>query len=132
MQNRVSTHPKIEILFNTNTLGLFGKELLEGALLVKYKGETREKKFDLVIDGFFLAIGHQPNSEVFKPFVSTDGNGYILTQAGTARTVLQGVFAAGDVADPIYRQAVTAAGAGCMAAIEVERYLNAQEKMERG
>jgi len=128
LQNRVSNHPKIEIHFNTNTLSLFGKDLLEGARLVKYRGETREKRFDLAIDGFFLAIGHRPNSEVFKPFVPTDGTGYILTQAGTSRTVLPGVFAAGDVADSNYRQAVTAAGSGCMAGIEVERYLNAQGK----
>jgi len=127
MQDRVLNHPKIEILFNTNTLGLFGDDLLEGAHLVRYQGEKQEEKFDLAIDGFFLSIGHRPNSEVFKPFLPTDENGYILTHAGTPKTLLPGVFAAGDAADPHYRQAITAAGTGCMASIEVERYLNSME-----
>ncbi|MCL1937906.1 MAG: thioredoxin-disulfide reductase [Candidatus Azobacteroides sp.] len=128
MQKRVLNHPKIEILFNTNTRGLFGDDLLEGAHLVRYPGEAQEEKFDLAIDGFFLSIGHRPNSEVFKSYLPTDENGYLLTQAGTPKTILPGVFAAGDVADPHYRQAITAAATGCMAAIEVERYLNTVEK----
>ena len=124
MQDRVLDHPKIEVLFNTNTLGLFGEEFVEGAHLVKFMGEDREEKFDIVIDGFFLAIGHKPNSDIFKHSLPTNENGYIKTQWGTAKTCIPGVFAAGDVADPIYRQAVVAAGTGCIAAMEAERYLN--------
>jgi thioredoxin reductase (NADPH) len=127
MQDRVASHPKIETLFNTNTLGLFGEEFVEGAHLVKFRGESNEEKFDIAIDGFFLAIGHQPNSGVFKHSLPTDENGYIKTQWGTTKTIVPGVFAAGDVADPNYQQAITAAGMGCVAAIEVERYLNAIE-----
>jgi thioredoxin reductase (NADPH) len=124
MQNRVLNNPQIELLFNTNTLGLFGEDVVEGAHLVRFKGEPNEEKFDIAIDGFFLAIGHTPNSEVFKPALETDENGYIKTVWGTARTNIPGVFAAGDVADPHYRQAITAAAGGCIAAIEAERYLN--------
>jgi thioredoxin reductase (NADPH) len=123
MQNRVLNHPKIEVLFNTNTIGLFGNELLEGAHLVRFKNEETEEKWDIAIDGFFLAIGHKPNSELFESFIPTDENGYILTEWGTTRTNLPGVFAAGDVADTRYKQAVVAAGTGCIAAIEVEKYL---------
>jgi thioredoxin reductase (NADPH) len=123
MQDRTLNHPKIEILFNTNTVGLFGDNGLEGANLVRFKGEDREEKFNIAIDGFFLAIGHTPNSEVFKDFLPLDANGYIKTEKGTAKTCIPGVFAAGDVADPNYRQAITAAGSGCIAAIEAERYL---------
>jgi thioredoxin reductase (NADPH) len=124
MQDRVLNNPKIEILFNTNTLGLFGEELLEGAHLVRFKDEPNEENFDITIDGFFLAIGHTPNSEVFKHALATDENGYIKTLWGTTRTHIPGVFAAGDVADPNYKQAITAAASGCIAAIEVEKYLN--------
>jgi thioredoxin reductase (NADPH) len=127
MQDRVLNHPKIEVLFNTNTLGLFGEEFVEGAHLVRFKGEANEEKTDIAIDGFFLAIGHHPNSKIFQPFIPVDENGYIKTQWGTAKTILPGVFAAGDVADPNYRQAVVAAGSGCIAAIEAERYLNETE-----
>ncbi|GHT12341.1 thioredoxin reductase [Bacteroidia bacterium] len=124
MQDRVLNHPKIEVLFNTNTLGLFGEGGVEGAHLVKFQGENNEEKFDIAIDGFFLAIGHKPNSEVFKHFLKLDEQGYIKTIPGTTKTNISGVFAAGDVADPNYQQAITAAGRGCMAAIEAERYLN--------
>jgi thioredoxin reductase (NADPH) len=124
MQDRVLNHPKIETLFNTNTLGLFGEGVLEGAHLVKFKGEPNEEKFDLAIDGFFLAIGHTPNSGVFKHFLEIDAEGYIRTVWGTTRTNIPGVFAAGDVADPNYRQAVIAAGTGCIAAIEAERFIS--------
>ncbi|GHT74512.1 thioredoxin reductase [Bacteroidia bacterium] len=127
MQDRVMKHPKIEILFNTNTLGLYGDEFLEGAHLVKFKGDVQEEKFDLPVDGFFLAIGHRPNSAVFEKYLEIDANGYIKTQWGTTKTAIPGIFAAGDVADPNYRQAITAAGTGCIAAIEVERYLNSIE-----
>lgn len=124
MQERVMNHEKIEVLFEHNTLGLYGDNGVEGAHLVKRMGEADEERYDLPIDGFFLAIGHQPNSAIFKPAIQTDEVGYILTEAGSPRTNIPGVFAAGDVADPHYRQAITAAGSGCKAAIEAERYLS--------
>ncbi|MDR1436958.1 MAG: thioredoxin-disulfide reductase [Candidatus Symbiothrix sp.] len=123
MQDRVLNNSKIETLFNTNVTGLFGEDAVEGAHLVKFKDDPREEKSDIAIDGFFLAIGHKPNSDVFKHALATDENGYIQTLWGTAKTNIPGVFAAGDVADPNYRQAITAAGTGCIAAIEAERYL---------
>ena len=123
MQERVLNHEKIEVLFEHNAVGLFGEDGVEGVHLVKRMGEADEQRYDLPIDGFFLAIGHKPNSDIFKPYLDTDETGYILTEAGTPRTKIPGVFAAGDVADPHYRQAITAAASGCMAAIEVERYL---------
>ena len=125
MQERVLNHPKIQVLFEHNTVGLFGENGVEGVHLVKRKGETDEEYYDLAIDGFFLAIGHNPNSEVFKPWIETDEVGYIVTEGATPRTRVPGVFAAGDVADPHYRQAITAAGSGCKAAIEAERFLSA-------
>lgn len=123
MQERVLTHPKIEVLFEHQTEGLYGENGVEGAHLVKRKGQPDEEHYDLPIDGFFLAIGHKPNSEIFKPWVKTDEVGYILTENGSPRTGIPGVFAAGDVADPHYRQAITAAASGCKAAVEAERYL---------
>ena len=124
MQERVLNHEKIEVLFEHNTVGLFGENGVEGAHLVKRLGEADEQRYDIAIDGFFLAIGHKPNSEVFKPWVDTDEVGYIITEGATPRTKTPGVFAAGDVADPHYRQAITAAASGCKAAIEAERYLS--------
>ena len=123
MQQRVFNNPKIEVLFEHNAVGLYGENGVEGVHLVKRRGEADEQSYDLPIDGFFLAIGHKPNSDIFKPWLETDEVGYILTEPGTPRTKLPGVFAAGDVADPHYRQAITAAASGCKAAIEVERYL---------
>lgn len=123
MQDRVLQNPKIEVLFETNTLGLYGEGGVEGAHLVHRKGEADEREYDLPIDGFFLAIGHTPNSGLFKEWVKTDETGYILTEGDSPRTNVPGVFAAGDVADPHYRQGVAAAASGCKAAIEVERYL---------
>ena len=124
MQERVFKTPNITVLFEHNTIGLFGENGVEGAHLVKRKGEPDEEKVDIVIDGFFLAIGHKPNSDIFKPWLETDEVGYIKTIDGTPRTKIPGVYAAGDVADPHYRQAITAAASGCKAAIEAERYLS--------
>ena len=124
MQDRVIQNPKIEVLFECNTVGLFGEDGVEGAHIVKHMGEPDEEKFDIAIDGFFLAIGHTPNTKIFEGQINLDSVGYIVTEPGTPRTCMEGIFAAGDVADPHYRQAITAAGTGCQAAIEVERYLS--------
>lgn len=123
LQERVMNNPKIEVLFETNTLGLYGDNGVEGAHLVHRKGESDERQYDLPIDGFFLAIGHRPNSDIFKPWIETDEIGYIKTEGATPKTNVPGVFAAGDVADPLYRQAIVAAGSGCKAAMEAEKYL---------
>ena len=123
MQERVKNNPKIEILFNTQTEGLFGEEALEGAHLVKFKGSENEEKFDIAIDGFFLAIGHKPNTDVFKPYLELNNEGYIITKGITSETNVAGVFAAGDVADTRYRQAIVAAGSGCKAAMDAEKYI---------
>ncbi|MBQ8360755.1 MAG: thioredoxin-disulfide reductase [Bacteroidaceae bacterium] len=124
MQDRVMNNPKIEVLFEHNTVGLFGENGVEGAHVVKRMGEADEKRYDIAIDGFFLAIGHKPNSDIFKEWIDTDEVGYIITEGASPRTKVPGVFAAGDVADPHYRQAITAAASGCKAAIEAERYLS--------
>ena len=123
MQQRVKEKENIEILFETNTLGLFGENGVEGAHLVKRKGENDEEEFDIAIDGFFLAIGHKPNTELFKDYIDLDEQGFIKVVPGTASTNVPGVFAAGDVADPVYRQGIVAAGSGAKAAIEADRYL---------
>ena len=123
MQERVMSNPKIEVLFETNTLGLYGENGVEGAHLVHRKGEADERKYDLPIDGFFLAIGHKPNSDIFKPWIETDETGFIKTEGASPKTNIPGVFAAGDVADPTYRQAVVAAASGCKAAMEAEKHL---------
>ena len=125
MKKRVEENEKIEILYEHNTLGLYGENGVEGAHLVKRKGEADEERYDLPIDGFFLAIGHKPNTDVFKPWLDLDEIGYIKTINGTPRTNIEGVFAAGDCADPTYRQAIVAASSGCKAALEAERYLAA-------
>ncbi len=124
MKRRVDENEKIEILFEHNTVGLYGENGVEGAHVVYRKGESDEKRYDLPIDGFFLAIGHKPNTDIFKEWLDLDETGYIRTINGTPRTNIPGVFAAGDCADPHYRQAIVAAGSGCMAALEAERYLN--------
>lgn len=123
LQERVMNNPKIEVLFETNTEGLYGEGGVEGAHLVHRKGEADERHYDLPIDGFFLAIGHTPNTDIFKPWIKLDEQGYIVTEGMTPCTNLPGVFAAGDVADPLYRQAIVAAGSGCKAAMEAEKYL---------
>jgi thioredoxin reductase (NADPH) len=124
MQNKVLKTTNIEILWEHLPIDLFGENGVEGVTLIKKKGTSEEKIVKIKIDGFFLAIGHTPNSEVFKEYLKTDEVGYIITVPGTSKTNVPGVFAAGDVQDPHYRQAVTAAGSGCMAAIDAERYLS--------
>lgn len=123
LQKRVEENEKIQILFETNTEGLYGDNGVEGAHLVHRRGESDERHYDLPIDGFFLAIGHNPNSSIFKPWIKTDEQGFIITDGNSTKTNLPGVFAAGDVADPVFRQAVVAAGSGCKAAMEAEKYL---------
>ena len=124
MQKRVLENPKIEVLFGHNTEGLTGESKVQGIKLVKDLGLPTEQHYEREIDGFFLAIGHKPNSDVFKPWIETDENGYIKTQGARPLTNVPGVFAAGDVADPNYRQAICAAASGCKAAMEAEKYLN--------
>jgi len=129
MRKRVEEKENIEILYNTNTLGLFGENGVEGAHLVRFKGEANEEKYDIQIDGFFLAIGHKPNTDLFKGQLELDPQGFIVTHGPSTATSVEGVFAARDVADPIYRQGVVAAGSGAKAAIEAERFL--QDKGEK-
>ena len=123
MQQRVKEKENIEILFETNTVGLFGENGVEGAHLVRHRGEANEEAFDMAIDGFFLAIGHKPNTDLFKEYIDLDEQGFIKVVPGTATTNVPGVFAAGDVADPVYRQGIVAAGSGAKAAIEADRFL---------
>jgi len=123
MQERVLKTSNIEILWEHQATDLYGENGVEGVVLVKKKGTPEEEIVKVKIDGFFLAIGHTPNSKVFSEFITTNENGYIKTIPGTSKTNVPGVFAAGDVQDPVYRQAITAAGSGCMAAIDAERYL---------
>lgn len=125
MAERVKKIPNVEILWKHQTKGLIGDNgVVEGATLVKNLGEEGEEEITIKIDGFFLAIGHKPNSDIFAEYLDTDDVGYILTKPGTSKTKVPGVFACGDVQDSQYRQAVTAAGSGCMAAIDAERYLS--------
>ncbi len=121
MQKRIFETPNIEILWNCNTEEVLGDlSGVTGARLCRKDGGI----FDIAVDGFFLAIGHHPNSEVFSEWVETDAEGYIVTDGRTSRTNVEGVFAAGDVQDPLYRQAVTAAASGCRAALDAEKFLN--------
>lgn len=123
MQQRVFNNPKIEILFEHNTLRLTGEPKVQGADLIYRKGQEDEQIHHIDIDGFFLAIGHRPNTDLFADYLRRDNEGYILTEGDSPRTNLPGVFAAGDCADPHYRQAIVAAGSGCKAAIEADKYL---------
>lgn len=127
MQDRVLKNPKITVLWEHQTVGLFGDGVVEGAHLVHKKGTPEEKMVDIKIDGFFLAIGHKPNSDIFTPAIDVDDVGYIITKPNSSKTNVEGVFACGDVMDSTYRQAVTAAGSGCKAAIDAERWLMEQE-----
>ena len=123
MQDRVLNNPKIEVLFEHNTLRLTGEDKVEGADLVYKKGTLEEEVHHIAINGFFLAIGHKPNTDLFRPEVECDAEGYIVVKGDSQATNVPGVFAAGDCADPHYRQAIVAAGSGCKAAIEADRYL---------
>lgn len=129
MQKRVMERENIEILFNCNTVGLFGEDGVEGAKLVRGKDTPAEEYFDIAIDGFFLAIGHRPNTDIFKDYITLDNAGYIVTSAPTTATNVEGVFAAGDCADPVYRQAITSAGTGCRAALDAERFLMEHDEL---
>jgi thioredoxin reductase (NADPH) len=123
MQNRVLATPNIEVLFNSETDEILGETKVEGARIKNRKtGEMR----NIDISGFFVAIGHQPNTGIFKDYLTMDETGYLLTIPGTSKTNIEGVFACGDAQDKVYRQAVTAAGSGCMAALDAERYLAAK------
>jgi len=124
MQKRVKNNPKIEILWNTETQEILGAEEVTGMRILNTK---TEKISEISISGFFVAIGHEPNTAIFKEFITMDEAGYIKTIPGTSKTNVEGVFACGDAQDHVYRQAVTAAGTGCMAALDAERFLAALE-----
>nr|MBI1231134.1 thioredoxin-disulfide reductase [Cytophagales bacterium] len=124
MQNRVMKNPKVEILWNHETVEILGDEEVVG---VRLKNNKTDETYDLPVSAFFVAIGHQPNTEIFKPFITMDDSGYIKTIPGTTKTNIPGIFACGDAQDNVYRQAVTAAGTGCMAALDAERYLAEHE-----
>lgn len=127
MQKRVFDNEKIEVLFNTSTLSLFGEDVLEGAHLISNRGTENENEYDIAVDGFFLAIGHSPVTGFLGDALKLDEGGYIVTAPGSTATSVEGVFAAGDVADPVYQQAVSAAGMGCRAALDAERFLMMSE-----
>lgn len=123
MKERVENTPNIEILYNCNTKGLYGEDGVEGATLLRFMGTDKEEELKIDIDGFFLAIGHRPNTAFLDGQINLDKEGYIITDGRTTATNVAGVFAAGDVADPRYRQAVSAAGTGCRAALDAEKFL---------
>lgn len=129
MKRRVSEKDNIEVLFKCNAVGLYGTDGVEGVHVVRNLGEENEEKFDLPVDGFFLAIGHTPNTKIFRGQIELDEEGYIKVDSPRTSTSVEGVFAAGDCADPIYRQAVSAAGTGCRAAIDAERFLLEKEEL---
>jgi thioredoxin reductase (NADPH) len=124
MQTRVKNTPNIEILFNTDTEEVLGTDGVTG---VRVKNNKTGEISEIALDGFFVAIGHQPNTGIFNDFLQLDEAGYIIVEKGSTRTNIEGVFACGDAQDKIYRQAVTAAGTGCMAALDAERYLGEHE-----
>jgi thioredoxin reductase (NADPH) len=122
MQKRVIDNPKIEVLWNTVTDEILGEHAVEA---VRVKNTLTHETREIPVDGFFVAIGHEPNSKIFQPYLHHDEQGYLKTIPGSSKTNVDGVFACGDVQDYTYRQAVTAAGTGCMAALDAERYLAA-------
>lgn len=124
MQNRVKNTANIEILYNTQTLEILGGDGVTGARL---ENSVTKEITEIAVTGFFVAIGHQPNTAIFKDYLELDESGYIITEKGSSRTLIEGVFACGDAQDHVYRQAVTAAGTGCMAALDAERFLAAKE-----
>lgn len=124
MQKRVLNTPNLKVLWNTSTVEVLGEEEVEGVRVVN---NITKEETDIKAQGFFVAIGHKPNTDIFKDYLDLDENGYIITEKGATKTKIPGVFAAGDAQDHVYRQAVTAAGTGCMAALEAERYLAAKE-----
>ena len=121
MQHKVETTPNIEVLFNHETVEVLGQQVVEG---VRLRNNQTDEESEIAIQGFFVAIGHKPNTDIFKDYLNLDPTGYIITQPGSSKTNIPGVFASGDAQDRIYRQAVTAAGSGCMAALDAERYLS--------
>lgn len=123
MQERIQKTPNIKIYWNTETIEILGSKVVTGA---KFKNNKTNEIFELALEGFFVAIGHKPNTDIFKGQLEMDENGYILTKGKSSYTSVEGVFAAGDVQDPVYRQAVTAAGSGCMAALDAERWLSSK------
>ncbi len=123
MQERVKNTPNIEIHWHTETLEVLGENQVTG---VRVRNNQTQEESVIPVDGFFVAIGHQPNTAIFKGWLDMDDNGYLITQPGSTRTNIEGVFASGDAQDHVYRQAVTAAGTGCMAALDAERYLAAK------
>ena len=123
MQDRVMNTPNIKIYFNTETDEILGEKKVEGVRFLNTKTNTKQ---EIPVSAFFVAIGHTPNSGIFKDYITMDETGYILTEPGTTKTNVEGVFASGDVQDKNYRQAVTAAGSGCMAALDAERYLTSK------
>lgn len=123
MQHRVLNTKNIEVLFNSETDEVLGEHGVEG---VRVKNNKTGTTSEYAIKGFFVAIGHQPNTDIFKPYLEMDDQGYIITKPGSSYTNIEGVFCAGDAQDKIYRQAVTAAGSGCMAALDAERWLGAK------
>jgi thioredoxin reductase (NADPH) len=125
MEERVRKTDNITILMNHDTVEVLGDEQVVTG--VKAKNKTSGEVFDIEATGFFVAIGHKPNTDIFKDFLTLDETGYIINEAGTSKTTIKGVFVAGDAADHVYRQAITAAGTGCMAALDAERYLAALE-----
>jgi len=123
MQKRVMENDKIAVLFNTNTRSLYGNDVLEGAKVATKTPSGAEEIHDIAIDGFFLAIGHSPVTEIFAGKIDLDEAGYIKVQGNSTATNVDGIFAAGDVADPVYQQAITAAGMGCRAALDAEHFI---------